>query len=317
MAQAKNLCASAGAIFKLTPPSFSATAWAASRSFSILRTTLQPNNNNESFLASHMPKTASSQVCTRYSPSSRNEQRRHQTRTMMTTPRRLAEVEGSYRIEKDTFGELKVPGHKYYGAQTARSMMNFDIGGPSERMPIEIIHAMAILKKAAAIVNQEFGLNPKLSAAIVQAAEEVVEGKLDDHFPLVIWQTGSGTQTNMNTNEVISNRAIEILGGVLGSKDPVHPNDHVNKSQSSNDTFPTAMHVSVAREIHSTLIPNLSLLRDAVKAKMDEFDGIVKIGRTHLQDATPLTLGQEFSGYVQQIENGIARIQVPFRLISI
>jgi len=232
-----------------------------------------------------------------------------QTRTMTTTQRRLAAVEGSYRLEQDTFGELKVPAHKYYGAQTARSMMNFDIGGPAERMPIEIIHGMAILKKAAALVNKEFGLKEDISAAIVEAAEEVIDGKLDDHFPLVIWQTGSGTQTNMNTNEVISNRAIEILGGVLGSKKPVHPNDHVNKSQSSNDTFPTAMHVSVAREIHATLIPNLQLLRDALHAKAQDFSDIVKIGRTHLQDATPLTLGQEFSGYVQQLDNGIARVQ--------
>jgi len=228
---------------------------------------------------------------------------------MTTSHRKLSAVEGSFRIEADSFGELKVPANKYYGAQTARSQMNFDIGGPSERMPIEIIHAMAILKKAAAIVNTEFGLDPKVSDAIIAAAEEVIEGKLDDHFPLVIWQTGSGTQTNMNTNEVISNRAIEILGGVLGSKTPVHPNDHVNKSQSSNDTFPTAMHVAVARSIHSTLLPNMKLLTEAVKAKQDEFDDIVKIGRTHLQDATPLTLGQEFSGYVQQLENGMARVQ--------
>merc|ERR1719427_1600362 len=187
-------------------------------------------------------------------------------------------------------------------------MMNFDIGGPSERMPIEIIHAMAILKKAAAIVNQEFGLKPNISAAIAQAAEEVIEGKLDDHFPLVIWQTGSGTQSNMNTNEVIANRAIEIMGGVLGSKTPVHPNDHVNKSQSSNDTYPTAMHIAVAVELHQTLIPAITNLRDAIKAKADEFKDIIKIGRTHTQDATPLTLGQEFGGYVQQLNFALDRI---------
>jgi len=227
----------------------------------------------------------------------------------MTSPRMLSEAQGVFRMEKDTFGDIKVPANKYYGAQTARSQMNFDIGGPSERMPLEIIHAMAILKKAAAVVNQQYGLDPKIAAAISEAATEVIDGKLDDHFPLVIWQTGSGTQTNMNTNEVISNRAIEILGGVLGSKDPVHPNDHVNKSQSSNDTFPTAMHVAVARSIHENLIPNLLLLRDAMKAKQGEFNDIVKIGRTHLQDATPLTLGQEFSGYVQQLDNGVDRIR--------
>lgn len=227
----------------------------------------------------------------------------------MTSPRKLSEAQGVFRMEKDTFGDIKVPANKYYGAQTARSQMNFDIGGPSERMPLEIIHAMAILKKAAAVVNQQYGLDPKIAEAISEAATEVIDGKLDDHFPLVIWQTGSGTQTNMNTNEVISNRAIEILGGVLGSKDPVHPNDHVNKSQSSNDTFPTAMHVAVARSIHENLIPNLLLLRDAMKAKQGEFNDIVKIGRTHLQDATPLTLGQEFSGYVQQLDNGVDRIR--------
>merc|ERR1712179_832007 len=172
-------------------------------------------------------------------------------------------------------------------------------------MPLPIIKAFGVLKKAAAEVNKDYGLDATIADAISRAADEVISGELyEDHFPLVIWQTGSGTQTNMNTNEVISNRAIEILGGVLGSKEPVHPNDHVNKSQSSNDTFPTAMHISVAREIHATLLPNLKLLRDTLKAKADEFSDIVKIGRTHLQDATPLTLGQEFSGYVQQLDNG-------------
>merc|ERR1719385_515186 len=228
---------------------------------------------------------------------------------MTTSQRHLAAVEGTFRIEKDTFGELKVPAHKYYGAQTARSMMNFDIGGPAERMPIEIIHAMAILKKAAAIVNREFGLKEDISAAIVEAADEVIEGKLDDHFPLVIWQTGSGTQTNMNTNEVISNRAIEILGGELGSKTPVHPNDHVNKSQSSNDTYPTAMHIATAVEIQNVLLPGLKKLMEALDDKAKEYADIIKIGRTHTQDATPLTLGQEFSGYVQQLKFGIERVE--------
>lgn len=215
-----------------------------------------------------------------------------------------------YRIEADTFGELKVPSDKYYGAQTVRSTINFPIGVETERMPYPVITAMGVLKKAAAIVNKEYGLDPKLSDAISQAADDVISGKLyDDHFPLVIWQTGSGTQTNMNTNEVISNRAIEILGGKLGSKTPVHPNDHVNKSQSSNDTFPTAMHIAVAREINDLLLPNLKLLRDALDAKAKEFADIIKIGRTHTQDAVPLTLGQEFSGYVTQIEFGIERIK--------
>ncbi|KAI6176200.1 Fumarate hydratase, mitochondrial [Aphelenchoides bicaudatus] len=214
-----------------------------------------------------------------------------------------------FRVERDTFGELQVPADKYYGAQTARSVMNFKIGGPEERMPLPVVHAMAYLKKAAAIVNKDFGLDAKLADAIVQAADEVISGKLDDHFPLVVWQTGSGTQTNMNTNEVISNRAIEILGGELGSKNPVHPNDHVNKSQSSNDTFPTALHISAALEINHRLIPSLKKLADALEAKSKEFESIIKIGRTHTQDATPLTLGQEFSGYVQQIRNGIKRVE--------
>jgi len=215
-----------------------------------------------------------------------------------------------FRIEKDSFGELEVPNDKYYGAQTVRSTLNFPIGGESERMPRPLIKAFGLLKKAAAEVNQEFGLDQKLAAAISQAADEVISGKLYDegHFPLVIWQTGSGTQSNMNTNEVIANRAIEILGGKLGSKSPVHPNDHVNKSQSSNDTYPTAMHIAVAVEIQQTLIPGLRKLRDALQAKSGEFSGIIKIGRTHTQDATPLTLGQEFGGYAQQISNGLDRI---------
>eukprot|EP00918_Siedleckia_nematoides_P049905 GHVU01109280.1.p1 GENE.GHVU01109280.1~~GHVU01109280.1.p1 ORF type:complete len:463 (+),score=57.82 GHVU01109280.1:60-1448(+) len=214
-----------------------------------------------------------------------------------------------YRLESDSFGEIPVPVDKYYGASTSRSQKNFEIGGDRERMPIEVIHGMAILKKAAAEVNQEFGLDKELAKAIITAAEEIIQGKLDNHFPLVIWQTGSGTQTNMNVNEVIANRAIEILGGKLGSKFPVHPNDHVNKSQSSNDTFPTAMHVACAIAIQKGLLPALSLLRDSLKAKSEEFSKIVKIGRTHTQDATPLTLGQEFSGYVQQISYGIDRIE--------
>ncbi|VDO19149.1 unnamed protein product [Heligmosomoides polygyrus] len=213
------------------------------------------------------------------------------------------------RKERDTFGELEVPADKYYGAQTARSKMNFKIGGPEERMPLPVVHAFGILKKAAAMVNTEYGLDKKLADAICKAADEVTEGKLDDHFPLVTWQTGSGTQSNMNVNEVISNRAIEILGGELGSKKPVHPNDHVNMSQSSNDTFPTAMHIAVAREINNRLLPALQKLHDSLHKKSVEFEHIIKIGRTHTQDAVPLTLGQEFSGYVQQVHNGIARVK--------
>merc|ERR1712142_581939 len=221
-----------------------------------------------------------------------------------------ARLDQAYRIEADTFGELKVPAEKYYGAQTLRSVMNFPIGDrASERMPLPVIKAFGVLKKAAAEVNKEYGLDPVIADAISKAADEVISGSLyDDHFPLVIWQTGSGTQSNMNTNEVISNRAIEILGGELGSKTPVHPNDHVNKSQSSNDTYPTAMHIAVAVEIHNTLLPGLVKLKDSLAAKQAEFEDIVKIGRTHTQDATPLTLGQEFSAYVQQLEFSIARI---------
>ncbi|KAK9753396.1 Fumarase C C-terminus [Popillia japonica] len=214
------------------------------------------------------------------------------------------------RKERDTFGELEVPAEKYYGAQTLRSVMNFPIGGEFERMPIQVVQAMGTLKKAAALVNKEFGLDPKLADAISQAADEVISGKLyKDHFPLVIWQTGSGTQSNMNTNEVISNRAIEILGGELGSKTPVHPNDHVNKSQSSNDTFPTAMHIAVAQEINNCLLPGMTALRDALDKKAKEFQNIIKIGRTHTQDAVPLTLGQEFSAYVTQMTFGIDRVK--------
>ncbi|XP_004525060.1 fumarate hydratase, mitochondrial isoform X1 [Ceratitis capitata] len=221
--------------------------------------------------------------------------------------RRLASE--AYRVESDTFGELKVPADKYYGAQTMRSKLNFPIGGSSERMPQPVIQAMGILKKAAAEVNKEFGLDAKISDAISKAADDVISGKLyEEHFPLVIWQTGSGTQTNMNVNEVISNRAIELVGGELGSKNPVHPNDHVNKSQSSNDTFPTAIHISVALELNNNLKPAIKILHDALKAKSNEFKDIIKIGRTHTMDAVPLTLGQEFSAYAQQMAYALDRI---------
>ena len=212
-----------------------------------------------------------------------------------------------FRIETDSMGEIQVPTDKYYGAQTARSLMNFKIGG--ERFPRELIKALGILKKAAALANKELGILPADKAElIVKASDEVIDGKLDEHFPLVVWQTGSGTQTNMNANEVISNRAIEISGGVMGSKKPIHPNDDVNKAQSSNDTFPTAMHIAAVEEIHRRLIPMVTKLKDALAAKSKEFRDIIKIGRTHLMDATPLTLGQEFSGYTQQLTNGLERI---------
>ena len=212
-----------------------------------------------------------------------------------------------YRKEKDSMGELNVPDDRYYGAQTQRSLNNFKIGG--ERFHRELIRAYGILKKAAATVNESAGkLNGKLANAIRNAADEVIDGKLDDHFPLVVWQTGSGTQSNMNFNEVIANRAIEILGGELGSKDPVHPNDHVNMGQSSNDTFPTAMHIAAVERIRDALIPSLTTLSDSFKKKTTEFKDIIKIGRTHLMDATPLTLGQEFSGYTTQLEYALDRI---------
>eukprot|EP00656_Telonema_subtile_P013644 TRINITY_DN16930_c0_g1_i2.p1 TRINITY_DN16930_c0_g1~~TRINITY_DN16930_c0_g1_i2.p1 ORF type:complete len:482 (+),score=139.52 TRINITY_DN16930_c0_g1_i2:173-1618(+) len=213
------------------------------------------------------------------------------------------------RMESDSFGKLEIPDDKYYGAQTKRSTINFAIGGPSEQMPLPIVHAFGVLKRAAAIVNRKFGLDENVSKNIVIAAEEVATGKLDEHFVLSIWQTGSGTQSNMNVNEVISNRAIELMGGVLGSKTPVHPNDHVNMSQSSNCTFPTAMHVAVAIEINSKLLPAVRGLAEALRSKMHEFKDIIKIGRTHTQDAVPLTLGQEFSGYVTQVEYGLLRIE--------
>ncbi|RMF86191.1 MAG: class II fumarate hydratase [Nitrospirae bacterium] len=212
------------------------------------------------------------------------------------------------RIERDTMGEVEVPADRYYGAQTARSLKNFPIGG--ERFPRELIYALGVLKRAAAEVNAELGELPEEKARLIAAAaQEVIDGKLDDHFPLVVWQTGSGTQTNMNANEVIANRAIEMAGGELGSKEPIHPNDHVNRGQSSNDTFPTAMHIAAVRQIHDRLLPALTALRDALQAKAEAFAEIVKIGRTHLMDATPLTLGDEFSGYAQQLANGIARVE--------
>lgn len=212
------------------------------------------------------------------------------------------------RIETDSMGEIEVPSDRYYGAQTARSLIHFDIG--TETMPREIIRGMGILKKASAIVNTELGLLPEEKKdLIVKSADEVIAGSLDNHFPLSVWQTGSGTQSNMNTNEVIANRAIEIAGGQLGSKEPIHPNDHVNMGQSSNDTFPTAMHIAAVERIYDHLLPEITRLKDEIKKKSFEFKGIIKIGRTHLMDATPLTLEQEFSGYVQQLINGIARIE--------
>src|SRR6201991_4428648 len=212
------------------------------------------------------------------------------------------------RIETDSFGPIDVPADRYWGAQTERSRQNFRIG--HDRIPMAIIRALGIVKLAAAETNHELGLlDQRRTRAISRAAREVIDGKLDDHFPLVVWQTGSGTQTNMNLNEVIANRANEILGGKLGAKQPVHPNDHVNMSQSSNDSFPTAMHIAAAGRITADLIPALSELHAALRKKETAFAHIVKIGRTHTQDATPLTLGQEFSGYAAQVESGIARLR--------
>jgi fumarate hydratase class II len=212
------------------------------------------------------------------------------------------------RTETDTFGPIQVPADRYWGAQTQRSLQNFRIGG--EHMPAPVVHALGMVKRAAALANVALDqLEPGLGDTIAAAAAEVMEGKLDGHFPLVVWQTGSGTQSNMNANEVIANRAIEILGGVMGSKKPVHPNDHVNRSQSSNDSFPTAMHIAAVMEVHGLLLPALTRLRSALDAKAAEFADIIKIGRTHLQDATPVTLGQEFSGYVTQVAYSIARVE--------
>tara|TARA_B100001250_G_scaffold408634_1_gene431393 strand:- start:549 stop:1943 length:1395 start_codon:yes stop_codon:yes gene_type:complete len=212
------------------------------------------------------------------------------------------------RKEKDSMGEMEVPDNRYYGAQTQRSLQNFNIGG--EKFQRELIRAYGILKKAAAISNESAQkLDSNISKAIIQAADEVIEGKLDEHFPLVVWQTGSGTQSNMNFNEVIANRAIEVMGGQLGTKDPVHPNDHVNMSQSTNDTFPTAINIAATEMVNSQLVPSLKKLLQSLNQKSKEFDSIIKLGRTHLQDATPLSLGQEFSGYASAISHGIERIE--------
>ena len=212
------------------------------------------------------------------------------------------------RKEKDSMGEMEVPDNRYYGAQTQRSLQNFNIGG--EKFQRELIRAYGILKKAAAISNESAQkLDSNISKAIIQAADEVIEGKLDEHFPLVVWQTGSGTQSNMNFNEVIANRAIEVMGGQLGTKYPVHPNDHVNMSQSTNDTFPTAINIAATEMVNSQLVPSLKKLLQSLNQKSKEFDSIIKLGRTHLQDATPLSLGQEFSGYASAISHGIERIE--------
>jgi fumarate hydratase class II len=219
------------------------------------------------------------------------------------------------RTETDTFGPIEVDASRYWGAQTQRSLQNFKIGW--EKQPKPVIRALGVIKRAAAEANAALGrLDPKLSETIVAAAQEVIEGKLDDHFPLVVWQTGSGTQSNMNANEVISNRAIEMLGGELGSKKPVHPNDHVNMSQSSNDTYPTAMHIAAVEQVTHDLLPALRHLHTALVAKQEAFKDIIKIGRTHTQDATPLTLGQEFSGYATQVANAIKRIELTLPGIS-
>ncbi|MDC0656867.1 class II fumarate hydratase [Leisingera sp. SS27] len=212
------------------------------------------------------------------------------------------------RTETDSFGPLEVPAEKYWGAQTQRSIMNFPIGW--EKQPVAIVRALGVIKQACAMANKASGkLDATIADAVIQAAGEVIEGKFDDNFPLVVWQTGSGTQSNMNSNEVIANRAIEILGGVIGSKDPVHPNDHCNMGQSSNDTFPTAMHIATAMSVRDVLVPGLTKLAEGLEAKAEEFKDIIKIGRTHTQDATPLTLGQEFGGYAHQIRQGLARVE--------
>lgn len=212
------------------------------------------------------------------------------------------------RIESDSMGEVKVPKDRYWGAQTQRSIQNFPIG--SERFPQEFIRALGIIKRACAEVNRDLGIiSNEIAEPIISAGQEVIDGKLDDHFPLVVWQTGSGTQTNMNANEVIANRAIELMGGEIGSKNPIHPNDHVNRSQSSNDVIPTAMHISATERIVHHLIPSLQHLLNILRNKQREFESIIKTGRTHLQDATPITLGQEFSGYITQIKHGISRVE--------
>ncbi len=219
------------------------------------------------------------------------------------------------RTETDSFGPLEVPADRYWGAQTQRSILNFPIGW--ERQPVAVVRALGVIKQACAEANKANGkLDARLADAIIAAASEVVAGKLDDHFPLVVWQTGSGTQSNMNANEVIANRAIEILGGVIGSKDPVHPNDHCNMGQSSNDTFPTAMHIATATTARDVTLPGLRKLAEALEAKVKEFDGIIKIGRTHTMDATPLTLAQEFSGYAHQVRMAIVRIEAALPRIN-
>src|SRR5579871_4494347 len=220
----------------------------------------------------------------------------------------LTETAARMRIESDSMGKIEVPADVYWGAQTQRSLLHFNIG--RDTMPPELIRAFGILKKACALVNQDLGkLSPDKAKLIVQATDEIIAGKLNDQFPLRVWQTGSGTQTNMNVNEVIANRAIELAGGVRGSKKPIHPNDDVNMSQSSNDTFPTAMHIAAATELTAKLLPAVENLRDHLRAKADAFAHVVKIGRTHLQDATPLTLGQEFSGYVALLDRDLERIR--------
>src|SRR4051812_36690043 len=217
-------------------------------------------------------------------------------------------ITGNTRVEKDSMGDVEVPADRYYGAQTQRSLKHFAIG--DDTMPREMIRALGILKKAAALVNRDLGKLPEdKTKLITQAADEVIEGKLDDHFPLRVWQTGSGTQTNMNANEVISNRAIEIAGGKMGSKEPVHPNDHVNMSQSSNDTFPTAMYIAAAEQMNK-LIVEVERVRAAIDAKAQQYSGVVKIGRTHLQDATPLTVGQEMSGWASLLERDVERLKM-------
>ncbi|KAI8816498.1 mitochondrial fumarate hydratase [Fimicolochytrium jonesii] len=234
----------------------------------------------------------------------------------LTTIKDLATMTG-FRVEHDTFGDIQVPKDKYWGAQTHRSLQNFEIGGHEERMPEPLIRAFTILKRAAATVNVQFGLDKKLGETIAKAANEVLEGKLDDHFPLVVWQTGSGTQTNMNVNEVIANRGNEMLGQPLGSQKPIHPNDHVNFGQSSNDTFPTAMHIAGVLELHRRLLPALQYLHTSLAKHAHDWTHIIKIGRTHTQDATPLSLGQEFSGYAQQVAYGIERVKAVIPRLSL
>lgn len=260
------------------------------------RTAFAPSLTRHSVLGSSVRRTAFQRV----------ERTFHST--AMVPSMNLAKDELT-RIEKDTIGEIRVPADRYWGAQTQRSIANFDICRDTDRMPRPLIHAFGVLKGAAAVANESFGMESDIVRAIQTAANEVAQGKLDDHFPLVIWQTGSGTQTNMNVNEVISNRAIEILGGERGSKHPVHPNDHVNRAQSSNDTFPTAMHIALATEVVNRLLPSLNSLAETFEQKQREFESIVKIGRTHCMDAVPLTVGQQFSAYVHQVRQSVRRIE--------